>query len=78
MSACGPFYTTGFQEDHKARTNGVFNDEEYLKQATLVLEERPADVLIDFALEPEQLGPERLINLEEQPLAPVETSLVGT
>jgi predicted AlkP superfamily phosphohydrolase/phosphomutase len=36
----GPFYTTGFQEDHKARTNGVFNDEEYLRQANIVLEER--------------------------------------
>jgi predicted AlkP superfamily phosphohydrolase/phosphomutase len=36
----GPFYTTGFQEDHKARTNGVFNDDEYLRQATIVLEER--------------------------------------
>jgi predicted AlkP superfamily phosphohydrolase/phosphomutase len=36
----GPFYTTGFQEDHKARTNGIFNDDEYLRQATLVLEER--------------------------------------
>jgi predicted AlkP superfamily phosphohydrolase/phosphomutase len=36
----GPFYTTGFQEDHKARTNGVFNDDEYLRQANLVLEER--------------------------------------
>jgi predicted AlkP superfamily phosphohydrolase/phosphomutase len=38
----GPFYTTGFQEDHKARTNGVFNDEEYIRQAGLVLEERLA------------------------------------
>jgi predicted AlkP superfamily phosphohydrolase/phosphomutase len=36
----GPFYTTGFQEDHKARTNGIFNDEEFLRQATMVLEER--------------------------------------
>ncbi len=36
----GPFYTTGFQEDHKARTNGVFNDDEFLKQATMVLEDR--------------------------------------
>ncbi len=36
----GPFYTTGFQEDHKARTNKVFTDDEYLKQATMVLEER--------------------------------------
>ncbi len=36
----GPFYTTGFQEDHKARTNGIFNDDEYLRQANLVLDER--------------------------------------
>src|SRR5262249_38132208 len=36
----GPFYTTGFQEDHKARRNNIFDDEEYLKQATYVLEER--------------------------------------
>jgi predicted AlkP superfamily phosphohydrolase/phosphomutase len=39
-SRLGPFYTTGFQEDHKARTNGIFNDEEYLRQANLVLDER--------------------------------------
>jgi predicted AlkP superfamily phosphohydrolase/phosphomutase len=45
----GPFYTTGFQEDHKARTNGIFNDEEYLKQATLVLEERLA--LLEYAIQ---------------------------
>src|SRR5207248_1685050 len=38
----GLFYTTGFQEDHKARSNGVFNDDEYLRQANLVLEERLA------------------------------------
>jgi predicted AlkP superfamily phosphohydrolase/phosphomutase len=38
----GPFSTTGFQEDHKARTNGVFSDEEYIRQAGLVLEERLA------------------------------------
>jgi predicted AlkP superfamily phosphohydrolase/phosphomutase len=44
----GPFYTTGFQEDHKARRNGVFNDEEYLKQATIVLEERFA--LLEYAI----------------------------
>jgi predicted AlkP superfamily phosphohydrolase/phosphomutase len=48
-SKLGPFYTTGFQEDHKARTNNVFNDEEYLKQATLVLEERFA--LLEYALQ---------------------------
>jgi predicted AlkP superfamily phosphohydrolase/phosphomutase len=45
----GPFYTTGFQEDHKARTNGVFSDEEYIRQAGLVLEERLA--LFERALE---------------------------
>ncbi len=38
----GLFYTTGFQEDHKARSNGVFNDDEFRKQATHVLEERLA------------------------------------
>lgn len=38
----GPFYTTGFQEDHKARTNGVFGDDEYIRQAGMVLEERLA------------------------------------
>ena len=26
----GLFYTTGFQEDHKARSNGVFTDDEFL------------------------------------------------
>lgn len=36
----GLFYTTGFQEDHKARSNGVFVDDEYIKQAKIVLEER--------------------------------------
>jgi predicted AlkP superfamily phosphohydrolase/phosphomutase len=45
----GPFYTTGFQEDHKARTNGIFNDDEYLKQATLVLEERFR--LLEYAIQ---------------------------
>jgi len=44
----GPFYTTGFQEDHKARTNGIFDDDEYLRQATLVLEERFAQ--LEYAL----------------------------
>jgi predicted AlkP superfamily phosphohydrolase/phosphomutase len=47
--ALGPFSTTGFQEDHKARRNGVFDDEEYLKQATHVLEERFA--LFDHAVQ---------------------------
>jgi predicted AlkP superfamily phosphohydrolase/phosphomutase len=45
----GLFYTTGFQEDHKALANGVFDDDEYLKQATTVLEERLA--LFDYAVE---------------------------
>jgi predicted AlkP superfamily phosphohydrolase/phosphomutase len=45
----GSFYTTGFQEDHQARRNGVFDDDEYLKQATMVLEERLA--LLEYALE---------------------------
>ncbi len=36
----GLFYTTGFQEDHKALRNGVFTDEEYHKQADFVLAER--------------------------------------
>jgi predicted AlkP superfamily phosphohydrolase/phosphomutase len=38
----GLFYTTGFQEDHKARSNGVFSDDEYAKQAQIVLDERLA------------------------------------
>ncbi len=38
----GLFYTTGFQEDYSARKNGVFTDDEYLKQAGVVLEERLA------------------------------------
>jgi predicted AlkP superfamily phosphohydrolase/phosphomutase len=45
----GPFYTTGFQEDHKARSNGVFVDDEFLKQANMVLEERLA--LFDYAVD---------------------------
>ncbi len=44
----GLFYTTGFQEDHKARSNGVFVDDEFLKQATMVLEERLA--LFEYAV----------------------------
>jgi hypothetical protein len=38
----GPFYTTGFQEDYSARKNGVFSDDEYARQAGIVLEERLA------------------------------------
>ena len=45
----GPFSTLGFQEDHKARTNGVFDDEEYIRQAGMVLEERLA--LLERALD---------------------------
>jgi predicted AlkP superfamily phosphohydrolase/phosphomutase len=45
----GPFYTTGFQEDYNARKNKVFADDEFLKQAGMVLEERLA--LFDYALD---------------------------
>jgi predicted AlkP superfamily phosphohydrolase/phosphomutase len=38
----GPFSTLGFQEDHKARSNGVFTDDEYARQAGMVLDERLA------------------------------------
>jgi predicted AlkP superfamily phosphohydrolase/phosphomutase len=34
------FYTTGFQEDHKALSNGVFTDDEFAAQAETVLQER--------------------------------------
>ncbi len=44
----GPFYTTGFQEDHKARSNGIFSDDEFARQAGIVLEERLA--LFDYAI----------------------------
>ena len=44
----GLFYTTGFQEDHKALSNRIFTDEEYLEQANYVLQERLN--LLDFAL----------------------------
>lgn len=36
----GAFYTTGFQEDHKALSNKVFNDDEFERQAGMVLQER--------------------------------------
>lgn len=36
----GLFSTTGFQEDHKALSNGVFSDDEFVRQATMVLDER--------------------------------------
>ena len=45
----GLFYTTGFQEDHKARSNGVFVDDEYARQAQLVLDERLA--LFEYAVD---------------------------
>jgi predicted AlkP superfamily phosphohydrolase/phosphomutase len=45
----GPFYTTGFQEDYSARKNGAFLDDEFLRQATMVLEERLA--LFDYAVD---------------------------
>jgi predicted AlkP superfamily phosphohydrolase/phosphomutase len=45
----GPFATTGFQEDYSARKNGVFVDDEYARQAGMVLEARLA--LLDYALE---------------------------
>jgi predicted AlkP superfamily phosphohydrolase/phosphomutase len=45
----GLFATTGFQEDYKARTNGIFNDDEYARQADSVLEERLA--LLDYAID---------------------------
>ena len=44
----GPFYTTGFQEDHKARSNGIFSDDEFARQAAIVLDERLA--LFDYAI----------------------------
>lgn len=36
----GRFYTTGFQEDHKALSNGIFTDDEFVQQAEYVLWER--------------------------------------
>ncbi|MHC4913327.1 MAG: alkaline phosphatase family protein, partial [Planctomycetota bacterium] len=45
----GLFYTTGFQEDHKALTNKVFTDAEFAFQAGIVLEERLK--LLNYALE---------------------------
>jgi predicted AlkP superfamily phosphohydrolase/phosphomutase len=45
----GLFYTTGFQEDHKALSNEVFTDDEYRIQAGMVLQERLK--LLEYALE---------------------------
>jgi len=50
----GLFATTGFQEDHKALSNGVFTDEEYRQQADYVLQERMH--LLNYALERYQDG----------------------
>jgi len=45
----GLFYTTGFQEDHKALSNKVFTDAEFAAQADYVLQERLN--LLKYALE---------------------------
>ncbi|RME39481.1 MAG: sulfatase arylsulfatase [Planctomycetota bacterium] len=45
--ALGLFATAGFQEDHKALSNGVFTDAEYKRQADDVLRERLR--LLDYA-----------------------------
>ena len=45
----GLFYTTGFQEDHKALSNGIFVDDEFVRQADMVLHERLA--LLDYAMD---------------------------
>jgi predicted AlkP superfamily phosphohydrolase/phosphomutase len=45
----GLFYTTGFQEDHKALSNGIFTEEEYYRQANYVMEERLK--LLSYALD---------------------------
>ncbi len=45
----GLFATSGFQEDHKALSNGVFQDAEYQQQAEHVLKERQE--LLAYALE---------------------------
>jgi len=48
-SKLGLFYTTGFQEDHKALSNGIFTEAEYAAQAQMVLDERLN--LLDYALD---------------------------
>jgi hypothetical protein len=45
----GLFYTTGFQEDHRALSNKVFTDDEYAQQAAMVLAERMN--LLDYAMD---------------------------
>ena len=47
--ALGLFYTTGFQEENNARSNRVFTDREYHKQARYVLSERLN--LLDYAMD---------------------------
>ena len=47
-SELGLFYTTGFQEDHKALSNKVFDDAEFAAQAQIVLDERIT--LLNYAL----------------------------
>ncbi|MBC8206182.1 MAG: alkaline phosphatase family protein [Kiritimatiellaeota bacterium] len=48
-SELGLYYTAGFQEDHKALSNGIFTDEEYAAQAQMVLDERLH--MLDYAKE---------------------------
>ena len=48
-SRLGLFYTTGFQEDHKALSNKVFTEAEFAVQADYVLQERLN--LLEYALE---------------------------
>ncbi|KPK74417.1 MAG: sulfatase arylsulfatase [Phycisphaerae bacterium SM23_30] len=45
----GLFYTTGFQEDHKALTTRMFNEDEFIEQAEYVLQERLN--LLEYALQ---------------------------
>ncbi len=45
----GLFYTTGFQEDHKALSREVFSEDEYIEQSDYVLKER--ENLLNYALE---------------------------
>jgi predicted AlkP superfamily phosphohydrolase/phosphomutase len=45
----GLFYTTGFQEDYQARKDEVFLDDDFVRQASMVLEERLA--LFDYAVD---------------------------
>ncbi len=48
-SRLGLFYTTGFQEEHKALSNKVFSDEEFIHQTGMVLQERIN--LLEYAME---------------------------